>query len=372
VTPRLDAGGVEAVTVEIAAAVAQAGARSFVASRGGVLAERLAAAGAILLPMPVHARSPASILANAARLAHVIRRRQISLVHVRSRAPAFSALIAGRIAKVPVVATYHGIYSARSAAKRWYNGVMTRGVVTIANSQFTRSHILAEHGVDERRVVVIPEGVDTGVFDPAAVSDQRVGAVRAAWGLGPDERRPVVLLAARLTGWKGQRLAIEAFSTLASTNAILVLSGRAQTAEAPIALARLAREAGVGERVRIVGATDDMPAAYLAADVVIAPSTEPESFGRSVAEACAMERLVLASPLGAVAETLGDGAVGWLVEAGDRAAWSGALACALAFGAEARGAIGRRARARIEACYSLQAMRGATFDLYRRIVEDAR
>ncbi len=368
-TPRLEAGGVEAATVDMAAAVASAGAGSFVASRGGALAPRLAEAGATLIPMPVQSRNPATILANAARLARVVVGHRISLVHVRSRAPAFSAMLAGRMAKVPVVATYHGIYSARSPLKRWYNGVMTRGAATIANSRFTRRHILEQHAVADDRVVVIPEGVDTRVFDPAGVSADRVAAVRAAWGLAPDDRRPVILQAARLTGWKGQEVAVRAFAGLGAMDALLVLSGRPQSPAFAQSLAAAAREAGAAERVLIVGPTPDMPAAYLAADLVIAPSIEPESFGRSVAEACAMERLVLASPLGAVGETLGDGATGWLVTAGDVAAWSGAIARGLALSPDERRSLGRSARKRIEAHYSLQAMGEATFALYRRLVE---
>lgn len=372
VTPRLDGGGVESVTLEVAAATAAAGARSLVASRGGALARRLADVGASLVTLPVDSKSPATILANGARLARIVRRSGVTLVHVRSRAPAFSALIAGRLTGVPVIATYHGIYSARSGLKRWYNGVMTRGVVTIANSQFTRRHILSQHEVDERRVVVIPEGVDTRVFDPEAVSADRLAAVRAAWGLGPLDRRPVILLAARLTAWKGQRMAIEALASLASSDAVLILSGEAQSRAYADALAAAVQAAGLAERVRLVGQTADMPAAYLAADLVVAPSSEAESFGRSVAEACAMERLVIASRLGAVPETLAGGAAGWLVAAGDVAAWSGAMSAGLALGMEERRAIGQAARARVVASYSLTVMCAATFDLYRRLMEDRR
>ncbi len=360
----------EAVTLETAAAVAAAGAGSFVASRGGVLAERLAERGSVLERMPVHAKNPASLAANALRLAEVIRRREISLVHVRSRAPAFSGLMAGRMTRTPVVATYHGIYSARSPIKRWYNGVMTRGAATIANSQFTRRHILTQHPVDARRVFVIPEGVDTSVFDPAAVTPERIAAVRASWGIGPEELRPIVLLAARLTGWKGQRLAIDAFADPRCGTALLVLAGRPQSTDYARSLSAAARAAGIAERVRFAGPAADMPAACLAADVVIAPSTEPESFGRSVAEACAMERLVLASPLGATGETLDAGTTGWLVAAGDVAAWSAAIAAALALDPAARRRIGEAARARVLAHYSLEAMCAATFDLYRRVLEE--
>jgi glycosyltransferase involved in cell wall biosynthesis len=182
VTPRLEGGGVEAVTLDMSRAVARTGARSLVASQGGVLEARLIQDGGELVRLPVHARSPLTLAANARRLARLIRREGVSLVHVRSRAPAFSALWAARATAAPVVATYHGIYAARSPLKRWYNGVMTRGDLVIANSDFTRRHILGEHGVDPARVAVAPEGIDTRLFDPAKVSLERIAAQRAAWG----------------------------------------------------------------------------------------------------------------------------------------------------------------------------------------------
>jgi glycosyltransferase involved in cell wall biosynthesis len=372
VTPRLDGGGVEAVTLDVARAVAMAGAGSLVASRGGALEPQLRASGARLLSLPVHAKTPWTILANAVRLSGLIRREAVSLVHVRSRAPAFSALIAGRLAGVPVIATYHGVYSARSALKRWYNAVMTRGEITIANSEFTRRHVLARHHAAPERVVVIAEGVDTDVFDPAQVSAARIAAVRSAFGLASDEQRPVVLLAARLTGWKGQGFAIETFAALARSDALLIVAGRAESAAFARSLAAMADAAGVADRVRFVGPLADMPAAYRAADVVIAPSLEPESFGRSVAEACAMERLVLASNLGAVAETIEDGRTGWLLPPGDPRAWSAAIARALDLDPHERDAVGRAARRRIVERYSLKAMCAATFALYRQVTERRR
>jgi glycosyltransferase involved in cell wall biosynthesis len=369
VTPRLEGGGVEAVTLDMSRAVARTGARSLVASQGGVLEARLIQDGGELVRLPVHARSPLTLAANARRLARLIRREGVSLVHVRSRAPAFSALWAARATAAPVVATYHGIYAARSPLKRWYNGVMTRGDLVIANSDFTRRHILGEHGVDPARVAVAPEGIDTRLFDPAKVSLERIAAQRAAWGLSPEDQAPVILHAARLTGWKGQRLSIEALARLdADRRAILILAGKPESAREAQSLRAMAAQAGLGQSVRLVGALADMPAAYLAADLVIAPSQAPESFGRGVVEACAMGRLVLASPLGAAGETIVDRETGWLVNPADPRAWTRAISVALDLTLQARGEIGARARARVAGLYSLEAMEEAHFAIYRRMM----
>lgn len=371
--PRLEGGGVEQATLDTAFAVAQAGGRSLVASLGGRLEGALKRGGAEFVRLPLHSRSPLTLVANAARLRRLIEARGVSLVHVRSRAPAFSAIWAARRAGVPVVATYHGIYQARSPWKRWYNGVMTRGDLTIANSNFTRDHIIRQHRIAPERIAVAPEGIDVDRFDPARVTPGRMAAIRAAWGLDPADPRPILLLAARLTGWKGQGVAIQALSRLPGAgDPLLILAGKAEKASEAEALRAAATRAGVQDRVRLVGPVDDMPAAYALADLVLAPSILPESFGRGVAEAAAMQRPILASPLGGPAETVVDGETGWLVAAGDPDAWALSMAAALATPHQARERMGRAARARIVQRFSLVAMTAATFQIYRRLLDARR
>ena len=365
VTPALDGGGVETLTVDMATAVAQAGARSLVAARGGRLEQALAWGGGELVRMPLDRRDPASLAVNAIRLARLIRREEVSLVHVRSRAPAFSALAAARWTRTPLVASYHGLYSAASPLKRWYNAAMTRGDAVIANSVFTREHIVAEHGLDPDEITLIPEGVDTEAFDPAGVSRERVERIRAAWGAAPG--RPVALLAARLTGHKGHELAIRALARgHRREHVLLVFAGPGENGPLAANLLRLAKGAGVN--LRIVEPCADMPAAYLAADFVAAPSTRPETFGRSVAEAAAMGAIVVASSLGAMLETVVDGETGFLVPAGDVEALAAAFERALAMTPAERLAMGTAAWRRIRERHSARAMYEATFDLYSRLV----
>lgn len=354
----------ESLTVATAAAAVRAGGRSLVASSGGRLGGELAAGGGELVRLPVHARDPIHSLINAFHLATVMRREGVSLAHVRSRAPAFSVLAAAWMAGgVPVVASYHGAYGARGPVKRWYNRVMTRGAAVIANSQFTAAHIRAEHPRAAGRIAVIPEGIDTAAFDPAAVSGERVAAARAAFGLeARDAGRRVVLVAARLTALKGHALLIDAAArSPRREEMVLVFAGAG-----PLAAKLGAQASAAGVALRHSGPLADMPAAYLAADIVAAPSTAPETFGRSVAEAMAMARVALASDVGGQAETAAEGAR--LVRAGDVAAWKVALEAALAMSEAECAALGAAARARIVERFSLEAMCAATFALYRRLV----
>ncbi len=372
VTPELETGGAEQTTIDVAHAVVAQGGKALVATRGGRMAARLEADGARLAQMPAQSKNPLVMLGNAARLIDLIRREKVSLVHARSRAPAFSALWAAHATKIPFVATYHGVYNAKSGFKRWYNAVMTKGAVVIANSEYTREHVIREHGVAADKVVAIPRGVDLSRFEPAVVGADRIEALRQAWGVAPEERRLKVLLAGRLTRWKGQGLLVQAMALLKARGqdkVLLLLAGDDQgrkgyRAELEAAIA----QAGLQDAVKLVGHCDDMPAAYLLADLAIAPSLEPEAFGRTAVEPQVMGRPVMAADHGATRETVVPGETGWLVAPGDAEAWSTALLEAADLGASARQSMGQAARLRARRLYSVDAMCEATLKVYARVL----
>ena len=317
VTPELETGGAEQTTIDISRAVVRAGGRSLVASKGGRMAARLRADGGELFVMPAQSKNPLVIIGNAVRLSRIIREQNVSLIHARSRAPAVSALIAARATNVPFLATYHGVYRARSAIKRLYNSVMTQGAVTIANSDFTRERVIAEHGLAPDKVIAIARGIDLEQFDPAVVWPDRIAALAAGWKIAPGDSRVKILLAGRLTRWKGQQLLIDAAARLKAAGRadfLILLAGDDQgrggyRAELDAAI----RGAGLEGAVRIVGHCNDMPAAYLLADLACAPSLDPEPFGRTAVEPQAMGRPVLAADHGGARETVIAGETGWLV-----------------------------------------------------------
>lgn len=373
VVPALETGGAEQTTIDVAAAVVRAGGRALVASEGGRMEGRLTEAGAELVRLPMASKSPMTLALNARRLAGVIRRERVGLVHARSRAPAFSALRAARATGVPFVATYHGVYNARSPLKRRWNAVMTRGDLVIANSEYTREHVIAEHGVDPARVVAIPRGVDLDRFDPDRVAPERVRGLCRAWGLDADTPGPTLLLAGRLSRWKGQGLMIDAVARLVaeggSESLTVLLAGDDQGRRGyREALERAVVDNGLSDSVRLVGHVDDMPAAYKLADLAAAPSLEPEAFGRTAVEPQAMGRPVLAADHGAVRETVVEGETGWRVAPGDVEAWADALRKALEAGRERWAAMGRAGQARVRSLYSVQAMTDATLEVYGRVL----
>lgn len=373
VVPELDTGGAEQTTLDVARAVIGAGGKALVATRGGRMTARLVSDGGRLAEMPVQSKNPLTMLGNAARLADLIRAESVSLVHARSRAPAFSALWAAQATKTPFVATYHGVYKARSGLKRWYNAVMTRGDLVIANSDYTRDHVLAEHHIDPGKVVSIPRGVDLDRFNPRWVTPDRIEKLTAAWGIGPQDRRTRFLLAGRLTRIKGHLTIIEAARQMRQARGddfVIIFAGDDQGRTGyGEELADAIAAAGVDDAVRLVGHCDDMPAAYLMADVAILPTTVPESFGRAAVEPQAMGRTVIASAHGGTLETVVDGVTGWLVPPQDAFAWAAAMTRAIEVGAGKRAEMGQTGLARTRQLYRVDAMCAATLAAYERVLQ---
>ncbi len=378
IIPDMEAGGAERTTIDVAEGLVAQGARALIASEGGRLIGELQAKGGIWLDFPAATKNPFAMMLNARRLARLIRQHRVDIVHARSRAPAWVALAACRATGTPFVTTYHGSYAGRSAAKVLYNSVMARGDVVIANSAYTAELIAAQHGRVVSRIRVIPRGTDMSRFERHTVDHGRVAALRTAWNVGPHER--IVLLAARLTPWKGHRVLIDATKQLISQGVhdiAVVLAGDPQGRDNYVAeLDKLVNQNGLGAIVRRVGHVTDMAAALVAATVVTVPSTEPEAFGRVAVEAQAMGVPVVVSDHGAVPETVlappqvgAEARTGWRVTPGDPSALAAGIRSALELRPSARDALAERARRHVEQEFRLERMVEDTLDAYSALLE---
>ncbi len=374
VVPELDTGGAERTTVDVANALAHAGWSSIVVSQGGRMQTELDQRVKHVV-LPVAAKNPFTMARNAGEIAKLAKAQGASLIHARSRACAWSAMMAANARKIPWVATYHGIYNARNFLKRFYNSIMVRADAVIANSEWTAAHIRETYKQPIKRLTVIPRGIDVVRFNPAEISRERVGAVRAGWNVRVGER--VILLPGRMARWKGQLVFVDAVARLKADgrlpeNVRAVMAGDAQSRfeyadEVGVAMA----EKGVASVALMAGHVDDMPAAYAASDIVVSASTDPEAFGRVAAEAGAMARPVIATDHGGARETVIAGVSGLLVQPGDPVALANALADILARRAADLFAMGNAARAHIRANYTVERMCTETLGLYARVMGDA-
>jgi len=361
------AGGVERGTVEVADAVVRAGGRALVASSGGPLAREVERAGGTHVTLPLASKNPFVVRANARRLAEVIEREGVDIVHARSRVPAWSAWWAAKATGRRFVTTFHGTYGAGNWLKRRYNAIMTRGDRVIAISAFIAEHIRQVYGVPASRIRIVHRGVDLGRFDPKLVTAERVIKLANAWRL--TDGLPVVMLPGRLTRWKGQTVFLDAIARLGRNDVRAALLGGADgrenfRAELERRIARL----GLESVARLVDHCNDMPAAYMLADVVVSASIEPEAFGRVVAEAQAMGRLVVATDHGGARESVVAGETGWLAPPGDPDALAEAIKGALAVSPDSRRAIMERAQAHIAENFSKEAMCAKTLAVYDELL----
>jgi len=373
VIPHLAAGGAERTAIEVTEALTAAGAKSLVASKGGRLEAELVRAGGELIRIDnLPTKNPLAIHANAGVLAKIAADRKVSLIHARSRAPAWSALWAARRLKLPFVTTYHGVYSAKGPLKRLYNSVMARGDKVIANSDFTAAHIIAEHAFATDRIVTIHRGVDIAKFSPDTVSHVRRHALREAWKLGEPGDAATILLPARLTGWKGHREAIRAGAILKTQGVSgwrMIFAGDAQGREGySHELAALIAANDLDDDVAMVGHCDDMPAAFALADIVIAPSNLPEAFGRVAAEAGAMGVPAVGSSIGAQGEIIVDGETGLIVPPSDPEALATSIGRLLAMGSDGRRTMGQAALARVRERFTTSALQKATMAVYESLL----
>lgn len=370
VVPTLVTGGAERGCIDVALALAQAGAVPLVASQGGPMVAELDRAGIRHITLPLASKNPLVIRRNARKLEAIIREQGVDIVHARSRAPAWSAWLACQRTGARYMTTFHAPYNFKGRLKRWYNSVMARGERIIAISGFIRQHILDNYDVDPDRIRTIHRGIDGLTFAPERVSSARMIQLAKQWRL-PDDKT-VILLPGRLTRWKGQTVLIDALAKLGRKDvcALLVGSDQGRTGYRQ-ELEERVRRAGLDGLVKMTDHCNDMAAAYHLSAVVVSASQEPEAFGRVIVEAQAMGKPVIVTSIGAYQETVIPGETAWVVPPADADALAKALDEALSLTPEQTAAIGARARAFVADRYTKQRMCADTLAVYAELLAES-
>ncbi len=368
VLPALEQGGVERGTIEIATALAAAGVPSAVASAGGRLVGELERLGIEHFTLPLASKNPFTVRRNGKALARIAQEGGFTLMHVRSRAPAWSVRRASRLSGVPFMSTWHGLYGTEPKfLKIPYNRVMLDGLKTIAVSDCVRNHILSVYGADPAKVVRIHRGADVETFRPDAVSAEEAAAFKASLGFDPDT--PVVTLPGRLTFWKGQKDLLAAVGIMRerAVGVLFVGSDQGRT-EYTAELKALAAKLPAAKKVVFLEHSNEMPKIYAVSDVVVsASSSQPEAFGRIIPEAQAMGRLVVGTAHGGACETIEDGRTGFLVPPADPPALAAALDRALDLPAEERAKMAEASVKSVGENFSVAKMCARTLELYKEI-----
>tara|TARA_B100000989_G_C19493828_1_gene451042 strand:- start:261 stop:1472 length:1212 start_codon:yes stop_codon:yes gene_type:complete len=367
VLPALRSGGVERGTIEISQAIKAEGWDSLVASAGGTMEKQLAYHKGEHIALPLDSKKPWVIWKNAKRLETLIRERGVSILHARSRAPAWSAYLAAKRTGIPFVTTFHGVYNIQNKWKQRYNAVMTKGDRVIAVSKYIYNHILDNYEVDAERLKVIHRGVDLEIFSPDKVAPRRVEELAKQWRLNTD--KPIILMPGRLSAWKGHEFLIRALAALPHRDYFCMMVGDDVGHPAyRERMEQLAKELKLEGNLRIAGNTPYMTEAYQLASLVVVPSMEPEAFGRVPVEAQAMGKLVVATNHGGACETIVPDQTGFLVEPGNVEQLAGALDYALHLDESTKQTMSENAMWNAQQHFSSNAMREKTLDVYKELL----
>jgi glycosyltransferase involved in cell wall biosynthesis len=369
IVPRLYGGGAERVSVDFAAFLSSLDdVPTYVISSGGGLVKELERSGCTHITMDVATKNPFKILKNGLRLARLAKMKQVDLFHVHSRMPAWSVYLAAHLSKIPYISTYHGAYRNEWILKNFYNSAMIRGRCVIAISDFILGIIKRDHGIKSPEIVKIYQGIDTQLFDPRRFSPMDLQHQRQEWGV-PLEC-PLILAIGRISPGKRYDLAMTALAQLKRKDVFLVIVGSDQGSEVFAKdLRAMADKQGIRDQVRFIGDCSNIPLAYATSDVVVFPTEQQEAFGRISAEAGAMEKIVIASNVGAIPEIVRDNQTGFLFPPKNHDILCQKLESVLNMTLEERNAIGKRAREHIQNTFPAQRMYHQTLELYKKLCD---
>ena len=248
--------------------------------------------------MAASLRSPRDFV-GLARMVAALRRIRPAVVHAYLLRGNFFAALAARLARVAVVVTSkRGLHEPRGVAERFAVALSNRlSDVITGNAPAVLDFTRAIEPAANRPLEMIPSGIDTDRFDPAATR-----SLRDELGLGD---APVVGTAITWRPRKGFRMLFEAFATVraALPAARLLVAGEAEWADDPGALAD---ELGIRDAVALLGRRSDMPRVLATIDVFVLPS-ESEGMSNALLEAMAMARPSVATSVGGNSLVIVDG-----------------------------------------------------------------
>ena len=373
VIPKLGYGGAETGCYDIAHYLSENNCKSYIVTSGGELLKFVDKKKVKIIRLPVQSKNPILILINAIILIFIILTHNISLVHARSRAPAWSCLLATKITRRKFVTTFHGTYDFKSNIKKIYNSVMTKSDLIIAGSNFIFSHIKKNYSKylnEKKKLMVIFRGINIDYFDPTTKIEIDEKNLLNKWSIEKDKK--IILLPGRLTSWKGQEVFIDAINLvnieLGYEAFYAVILGSDQGREIyKKKLIRLSEQYRLTKQIRFIDNCKDMALAYKVSDIVVSASTKPEAFGRVAVEAQSMEKPIIASNIGGSNETIVEGKTGFLFEAGNAKSLSNIILRLLNMDEALLKSIGIEGRKNIIQKFNVEKMCFSTYSEYKRL-----
>ena len=374
VIPKLGYGGAETGCYDIAHYLPENGCESFIVTSGGELTKFVDKKKVRLIKLPVHSKNPLLILINTILLIGIILFFKISIVHARSRAPAWSCLFATKLTGRKFVTTFHGTYNFSGKLKKFYNSIMVRSDLIIAGSNFIFSHIKENYSellTSQKKFLVIFRGINVDYFDSSTKLENDEKNLLKKWNI--NDKKKIILMPGRLTPWKGQELFIEAINLVnielgyEAFHAVILGNDQGRDLYKK-KLIRLTEQYRLTNQIKFIDHCEDMALAYKVSDIIVSASIEPEAFGRVAVEAQSMEKLIIASNIGGSNETINDEKTGFLFESGDAGSLSKKIIRGLTMDETSINLIGKEGRYNIKKKFNVEKMCFSTYSEYKRLL----
>jgi len=374
VIPRLGYGGAETGCYDLAHYLSENNCLSYIVTSGGELTKYIDKKKVKLIRLPVHSKNPILIFLNSIALVFIILFCNISIVHARSRAPAWSCLLATKITRRKFVTTFHGTYSFNNFIKKFYNSVMIRSDLIIAGSNFIFSHVNKNYfkylGL-KKKFLVIFRGINVDYFDPTTIMESDENKLISEWELKKDKK--IILMPGRLTPWKGHEVFIEALNLVnkklgyESFYAIILGSDQGRDVYSK-KIKRLVEQHRLTNQLKFIKHCKDMPLAYKISDLVVSASTKPEAFGRVAVEAQSMEKPIIASNIGGSKETIINNITGFLFDSGNSESLSEKIIDILQLDESTLKSIGNEGRKNTIKKFNVEKMCFSTYAQYQKLL----
>ena len=375
VIPRLGYGGSETGCYDLAHYLVENDCSSYIVTSGGELLRYVNKKKVKVIRLPVHSKNPILMFFNSLILIFIILFFNISIVHARSRAPAWSCLLATKVTRRKFVTTFHGTYNFNGFMKKFYNSVMLRSDLIIAGSNFIFSHINENYSKYlinlKKKFLVIFRGINTDYFNSNTIKQLEENKLISFWNI--DKNKKLILLPGRLTSWKGQEMFIEAINLVnkeidPETFNVVILGSDQGRKIYKQKLLRLVEQHRLANQVKFIDNCKNMPVAYKISDLIVSSSIEPEAFGRVSIEAQSMEKPIIASNIGGSKETIINDKTGFLFEAGKPASLSKKIIEVLQLDETTLKSLGNEGRKNVIKKFNIEKMCFSTYLEYKKLI----
>ena len=375
VIPRLGYGGSETGCYDLAHYLVENDCSSYIVTSGGELLKYVNKKKVKVIRLPVHSKNPILMFFNSLILIFIILFFNISIVHARSRAPAWSCLLATKVTRRKFVTTFHGTYNFNGFMKKFYNSVMLRSDLIIAGSNFIFSHINENYSKYlinlKKKFLVIFRGINTDYFNSNIIKQLEENKLISFWNI--DKNKKLILLPGRLTSWKGQEMFIEAINLVnkeidPETFNVVILGSDQGRKIYKQKLLRLVEQHRLANQVKFIDNCKNMPVAYKISDLIVSSSIEPEAFGRVSVEAQSMEKPIIASNIGGSKETIINDKTGFLFEAGKPASLSKKIIEVMQLDETTLKFLGNEGRKNVIKKFNIEKMCFSTYLEYKKLI----